>query len=215
MPVRRKWCQDSTVKVAAKAVHQYWPLLEQFYDLSEEDVLNEILVKLQRIEPKFKADRSKWESYVWRTSRCTILDLSKVRTRQAKRDAKYMGVWSHQGVEVEDPDDDSPNVHGEVVEGEVVCSTDDDGHTLFEWVRTHYVQAKRACGDAKLAQQTMAGMLMLRMGIGPPECRRLFLDRRDIRLAVDLSEQHVVPSLKWFAEGQAAVAAAADSLRQE
>lgn len=215
-PVEAKWSKKSTVRTVAAAVHRFWPLLEKFHDLSPEDVVHDIVLKLQRIEPKFRADKSKWESYAYRTARCTILDISKVRGRQRVRDAKYMGVTEDAGTEMDMPQDDQPQLHGEVVDGEVVCSTADDGFTLFEFARSMFIGALRASrGDREKARKVAAGFVMMRTKYNAAQGRQLFSDRADLRIALDFGEQHLVPSLRWFEEAEAIVAEAARTIQQE
>lgn len=213
---QERWRSIATRKVIATVVKNNMVLLEQFHDLSEQDVMHDILVKLQRIEPKYLPSKSRWESYVYRTARCTILDMCKVRTRQAKRDAKFMGVTEDQHIIPEEPEDDSPNVRGELFEGEIICSTIDDGYTLFQWLRNMFVGAVRASGgDRDSARLVSCGMLMDKVGVGPAECRSLLADRSDLRLALDLCEQHEVPSLGWFEASRLTIRMAQEKMKQE
>lgn len=182
-------------------------MFQHFPDLDVEDLVQDILIEIQKDYPKFSPGKSTFSTWVSRVAGTTLIDLLRKRRRVAEREGVYAADMG--GRVVVEPDEviDPEPEPAEIVDGEIVV--DFGEQPLVDWLRDLYFFAKRNFGKnpaarrINLARKIAVVALMRRLDCSPGEVRDQLIGRPDLAAAIGLDP---MPGKRWFA-GAVGVAA--------
>lgn len=188
---------DNDVRgIVAEAVRRKMHLFCSFKDIGREDLLQEGMIRARQVHEKFDPKKAAYSTWIYRAVSCRLIDLCRVRSRQASRDALVP--------------------RGEAVAAPPGADGPADPPELAEWLHGVYAAAMKVHGKVRVrtgrkwfnpAQAVALVMLMRRQKLStrgavvylqtrPDLCTILRLRHVPSRMFFQRAEKFVTDNLK-------------------
>lgn len=179
------WDEQAATAMVRAAVKRKRGMFSHYADLSDEDLVQSVLIEVRKAFPTFNPAKATFSTWVGMVAGRRLIDAWRHRDRQANRDA--IGAVREKTVgppEIDDGPDPEPQLH--------------------EWLREVYQAARRTFTEKRLrqgrrfhnvAQEVACCLLMEKLGLSSRGAEALFKDRPDLKAAVRFLH---VPTQSWF-----------------